>query len=506
MAVRPLVTGMETSEFRREFEVETAKLLRERLLWFIGVWGGLGVLINIPVIAALVVEATGGSNWLTANVLAKWTATDRVLYVALSVLWIAGYGLALSMTLRERLQQKGTLLLSIGLVVLDGLAAVIARSAGIENAPVMVTFALSHVIASLLFPWSPWQAAQPAIVVLAANAVSRLVFEPGGLTGDLWAIGFSPFAAVPGTLVCYVRHTRRVERFGYRFVQSKYGKLKDELATARQIHESVFPMPRTGETVGFTYRFEPMRQIGGDYLFASACPTPDGEDEQLSVVVLDVTGHGIPAALTVNRLHGEIELLYADDPHVAPEAVLRRLNRYVHLTLAKHSIFVTALVARACPQTGELVYANAGHPPAFLLGSDGTIDEIGPTAMMLGAVPDEAYECGSVVRLFGPRDGLVAYTDGASEARNEHGRMLRTAGVRDIVAEAAVLEPGERAARIQEAVVRHRAGRQPDDDTLIVEIFRPAKARSAVRQPPQTAEAEADEKAGSGVEMASLSG
>src|SRR5690606_28540475 len=98
-----------------------------------------------------------------------------------------------------------------------------------------------------------------------------------------------------------------------RALATRYGEFRRELTDARRIHESLFPKPKCEGDVHFLYLYEPMRQIGGDYLFVSCAPTDDGRREMLSFVVIDVTGHGIPAALTVNRLHGELSRLFAED-------------------------------------------------------------------------------------------------------------------------------------------------------------------------------------------------
>ena len=101
-----------------------------------------------------------------------------------------------------------------------------------------------------------------------------------------------------------------------------------------------------------------MRQIGGDYLFARF--EPDARrPRRFHLLIIDVPGHGIAAALTVNRLYGEIERLFAENPETGPGEVLAALNRYVHLTLSRHSIYATACV-RIDTERDLLEYAWAG--------------------------------------------------------------------------------------------------------------------------------------------------
>jgi serine phosphatase RsbU (regulator of sigma subunit) len=214
-----------------------------------------------------------------------------------------------------------------------------------------------------------------------------------------------------------------------------------------------------------------MRHIGGDYLYVFRHQREDASCV-LSVVVLDVTGHGVPAALTVNRLHGEVELLFAEDPEASPGQVLRALNRYIHLTLAKHSIYATALCMRFDPAGDRMDAASGGHPPAFLVGTDGTIEDISPTTFVLGACRDEDFDPGETGFRFHEGDRVLAYTDGAIEARKADGIMLRIDGLRAMIASGRP-EPGDWPGQLLGAVTGYRGGAPTEDDTLFVEVFRP---------------------------------
>ncbi|MEM1185806.1 MAG: PP2C family protein-serine/threonine phosphatase [Planctomycetota bacterium] len=451
--------GLETTEFRRAFAVETGRLLRHRLLWFVAVWGGLSTLIAV-------IRVPGVKPF------AEWSFGESALYATSLVAMVGGYVTALVLVLRKKLDHTGVVWVSMALVVLDGLNEVVVRASELAQPSGLIMFSITHFLASALFPWSPMQAIRPAAVVLLASAASWLTFEGGPEVRDIWAIAMSPLLVVPGVGLCALRHGRRMERFKFSFVDQRYGKLRQELQYARAIHEALFPQPKTKGSVRLAYRYEPMRQIGGDYLHATVSPTDDGRDEKLSLVLMDVTGHGIPAALSVNRLHGEMELCFADDPDIGPGDVLRRLNRYVHLTLAKHSIFVTALCLRVDPVKGTIEHASAGHPPAFLRASDGTLQELESTAIVLGAIADSEFDAAPQTNTFGPGDSVVAYTDGATEARNDKGEMIRIDGLRQIMADPSPIEPGTWPERVLDIVFRHRSGLPPEDDTLVVEMYR----------------------------------
>jgi serine phosphatase RsbU (regulator of sigma subunit) len=474
------MAGLETTEFRRAFAVETDKLLRKRLLWFVCIWGGLTALMNLPIWIAGIIRAFGGDGFLMVS-LDEWGLREYTIYSSTQAALIGAYISALFTVQRGRADDRAILWITQALVVLDGLNHVAIRAGDIGLMSGLVFFGVTHFVASTLFPWSAGQAVRPAVIVLVVSAISTLTIEGGTLAAHVIGIAFSPFVVAPGILFCWGRHSRRMERFRHSFVDQRYGVLRQELAYARAIHEALFPQPKTNGSVRLAYRYEPMRQIGGDYLHATVCPTDDGRDEKMSLVLMDVTGHGIPAALSVNRLHGEMELCFADDPDVAPGEVLRRLNRYVHLTLAKHSIFVTALCLRVDPLNGTVEHASAGHPPAFLRGCDGTLRELESTAIVLGAIPDREFDPAPETTDFRPGDSVIAYTDGATEARAESGEMLRVAGLRRLLADPTPIEPGTWPERLLDVVWRHRGGLPPEDDTLIVEVYRPIEPVRADR-------------------------
>src|SRR5690606_8745780 len=117
---------------------------------------------------------------------------------------------------------------------------------------------LLHILAAALLPWTPRQAIKPLAAVLVINLVVLLA-STDAVAAVVWTI-ISLFIAAPGVLVAWVKHTRRMETFKLRFLQSRYGQMRRELVDARRIHESLFPPPRRGGRVQFDYRYEPMRQ------------------------------------------------------------------------------------------------------------------------------------------------------------------------------------------------------------------------------------------------------
>ncbi len=348
----------------------------------------------------------------------------------------------------------------------------IARAVVLNNSLAAIFFL--HFFACLFLPWSPRESIRPIVPLLVLNAIVALFYIRLVPLGGTISILASPLVAVPGALICWWRQSRFKDRFHFRMLKGRYGEMKQELGYARKIHESLFPAPLRQGAVQFEYRYEPMRQIGGDYLYARSVLLPGRKLPALNLVIIDVTGHGIGAALTVNRLHGEIDRQFGEDPEAGPGRVLKGLNDYLHHSLASHSVYATALCLRVDPNDGRLAWASAGHPPAFLRGIDGTLDRLESTTLVLGACRGADFEANEQTVRFVSGDVLIAYTDGAIECRNAAGRLLGVTGLQRIVAGARPDQDGGWASAVIRAVDDYRHG-PAKDDTLLVEVFRPVK-------------------------------
>ena len=458
--------SIETTEFRRTFRQETDDLLRTRLIWFISIWGGIG-LIFTAITVVLLAQGYDLSKLFQDG-------GQKAFFFLATLIWFLAYAGSLGMVLAKRVHSQTIIYIAMGLVMLDGVQGIGTRVMDMEQGPALMGFIIAHFIACCLFPWTIKQAITPVVVILLGSAFSHVAFEGTGIGKSTIFTVLYTVLTIPAVVITGFRHSQRVQRATNKFLNQRYGMLRQELAYARQVHEALFPAPHTSGDIRYAYQYEPMRQIGGDYLYTR---TSNG-DKCLSIVIVDVTGHGIPAALTVNRLHGEIDIAFAEDPDISPGEMLERLNRYVHLTLAKHSIYATAVCMRVDCERGKVEYASGGHPPAFIRGVDGTLQDLDPTTFVLGACSEKDFEAGQVEYDFDPGDSLIAYTDGAIEARSMEGKMLQIDGLRRLLSAPAMpgvsnAGQGQWADRILTEVAAFRGGLPPEDDTLAIEIYRP---------------------------------
>lgn len=460
------------------------------MIWFISIWGGIN-LIGLVVTSTMLIRGFDLSNMLTDN----W---QRAFLILTSLAWFGTYLGALLVTIGRKVSTSSIVHISMGLIILDGVQGIGLRVMDMAQGAELVSFVIAHFIACCLFPWTVRQALIPIFVIAAASIFGHTVIESHWSISSLLLTLVLMIFAIPGVVIVAIKHSQRLQRSTHRFLSKRYGMLRQELAYARQVHEALYPAPRTTGKLRYNYQYEPMRQIGGDYLYTKITEAVDGKGERLSVVIIDVTGHGIPAALTVNRLHGEIDICFAENPDISPGELLEKLNKYVHLTLAKHSIYATAVCLRVDYDREIVEYASGGHPPAFIRGIDGSLRDIDPTTFVLGAVSDGDFEAGQVEVEFMPGDSLIVYTDGAIEARNISGKMLHIDGLRKLLATPVMpgIEnggQGQWAERILNEVAAYRSGLPPEDDTLIIEIFRPISMgdRNAFDIDPQKAQSDA---------------
>jgi hypothetical protein len=185
--------------------------------------------------------------------------------------------------------------------------------------------------------------------------------------------------------------------------------LESELAAAQQVQQLLLPED-TGDVPGFAIEsvYQPAQQVGGD--FFQIVPTSDGG---LLLVVGDVAGKGLPAAMLVSLLVGAIRTA-AEETH-APEILLHKLNE--RLVGRSGGGFSTAIAAHIAGD-GTVTIANAGHLSPYLDGHEVVL----PGALPLGVVSGSAYETTQFLLNAGSR--LTFYSDGVVEAQNEDGELF----------------------------------------------------------------------------------
>lgn len=188
---------------------------------------------------------------------------------------------------------------------------------------------------------------------------------------------------------------------------------EDEIA--RQVHAGLLPHHRPdfpGLDIAATCRAA--ETVGGDYY-----GYPTLADGGPAVVMADISGHGVGAALYMAAAKGAIQA--EASRLVSPSDLLRRLNEALSADFSRSDVFATAFIARFDRDRAALDYSNGGHHPPMVIRRDGRIERLERGGLALGVMPSVLYQEES--RAFSSGDVLVLYTDGLIEARDARGEF-----------------------------------------------------------------------------------
>ena len=236
--------------------------------------------------------------------------------------------------------------------------------------------------------------------------------------------------------------------------------MKRDLEIAREIQNWLMPSapPRVpGVDIAFATR--PANTVAGDYYDAFF------RGDRLLLVVADVAGKSVPAALLMATLQASLRTLAAIPGSLLELA--QRLNRYTCAQNPGGHRFTTAFLAELDPATGSLAYVNAGHNWPVLRHVSGVIERLETGGLPLGIRAEVPYECGNT-RL-GGGDLLLIFTDGLAEAEDAHAQEYGEPRVLEMVRGLAEGSAAEALKRIMGSVDAFvGATRQHDDMTCLV--------------------------------------
>jgi phosphoserine phosphatase RsbU/P len=238
-------------------------------------------------------------------------------------------------------------------------------------------------------------------------------------------------------------------------------RLAREMQLAHDLQMRLLPAPSAlAPVASVAARVVPAESVGGDFynLFRLG-------DSRAGVMVGDVSGHGYPAAL-IMALTMSASAIHAQrtaDPGETMQALLESLSDELETT----EMFMSLLYAVVDRASGELQYANAGHPHAFVVRASGDVERLPATDPPLGMVPTAP----STQRTeFDPRgDVLLLFTDGVSDARDLYDERLGEGPVLEAVVRHRAESSARILDRIFEVVDRHALdARRRDDLTAVV--------------------------------------
>ena len=242
--------------------------------------------------------------------------------------------------------------------------------------------------------------------------------------------------------------------------------LKEDLVSAKEIQQSILPkvskaFPELKDVMDLAASMEAAKDVGGDFYDFFRI-----DEDRIALVIADVCGKGIPAALfmAVSRT-----IIHSKGVQGAGAAeCMTESNRLLANSSTNH-MFVTVFYAIFNTKTGLVTYCNAGHNPPYVMRADGSVEQLPMDGhYMVGAFEDEEYTDRTLQLEHG--DTLVMYTDGVTEAMDPACNVFGTNRLNNILRSQ---EPGVSSLEIVEAVKAGIAefvgdAEQSDDITMLV--------------------------------------
>jgi sigma-B regulation protein RsbU (phosphoserine phosphatase) len=244
-------------------------------------------------------------------------------------------------------------------------------------------------------------------------------------------------------------------------LQARQMEIEEDLRLAARVQRSLAPKSLAWNSMSVDAFYHPVHSVGGDFALVNS---PD--QDQLSLLVCDVSGHGIGSALVANRIYSETTAhLRSGMPFLE---MFGELNRFLIEDIAGSGMFVTLAAARIDARRRSMVFAGAGHPPAMLARHGQTPMLLESRSMILGALPDAVDATTNLEVQLQPDDRIVLYTDGITEVFNSRGEMLGIEGVKEIVRQTSSLPAHEMKQGILDGVAAWREGPPTDDVSLML--------------------------------------
>ncbi len=244
--------------------------------------------------------------------------------------------------------------------------------------------------------------------------------------------------------------------------------IEQELRMARRIQQALLPkdMPRLAGW-NILHHYQPAREVGGD--FYDYLELPSG---RLGLVVGDATGHGMPAALVMATARSMLRALAQTSE--SPGDVLRKANDPLVMDIPPN-MFVTCFYAILDPESGRLVYANAGHDLPYVRRGSDEAEELRARGMPLGLMPGMSYEQKETVLDSG--DSALFYSDGLVEAHDSQREMFGFPRLQALVAEHNDEEKSLVDSLLEELYSFVGEGWEQEDDISLLALRRAATSR-----------------------------
>ena len=250
------------------------------------------------------------------------------------------------------------------------------------------------------------------------------------------------------------------ERREIEIKESAARRAEHEMGIAKEVQAKLFPQRQPQlRTLDYTGACIQARAVGGDYY-----DYLDLGPGRLGLVVADVAGKGIAAALLMANLQANLRSHYGM-AHDSPESLLKSVNKLFHQNIPLES-FATMVFATYEDDTRRLRFANCGHMAPFLLRRDRTLESLQANTTVLGMFAD--WNCTAEEVQLEPGDTLLMYSDGVPDSLSDDGEEFGERRIGDLLRANAHKDAQALLRTLIESVQAFSGREQEDDITMVV--------------------------------------
>lgn len=247
----------------------------------------------------------------------------------------------------------------------------------------------------------------------------------------------------------------------YEKLRVEYERNKEEISLAKKMQQAILPdqLPNT-DSITITGKYYPMDDLGGDFYDVYQI-----DNDKVAVLILDVSGHGVPAALitTMAKIAFQSNLLQ----HSSTKEILKAVNNEIAKALGSLTEFLTAFLCIIDMSDKKMIYTNAGHPSGFVLRNNEEPIVLSENSPFVGVMEDLEYYEAEFDLL--SNDKIVLYTDGIIEAQNAKSELLGEQHFVEILKEN-MNNKEDFFYNVFKKVESYREGNPPNDDMAIITI------------------------------------
>ncbi|MFH1846986.1 MAG: PP2C family protein-serine/threonine phosphatase [Candidatus Omnitrophota bacterium] len=330
-------------------------------------------------------------------------------------------------------------------------------------------FVFTMFLVSVTIPWTPTEVIFIGFMHVLAYTVNFifLKYSPR-ISGDI----FSLIQYFDGLIflsmsffLCVVIRRKETNRDIDNFVllkeiEGKSTQMRKELEWATKIHKTIIPDSISNDRVDMAVSYLPVYYMGGDYVKFEFL-----KDDRVIFIITDVTGHGVSAALLVNRIHAEFEQLTKEGKD--PGILLKELNEFIKEDFEGSDMYLSAFCGLIDFKKMSMLYSNYGHPIQYLYSrKDSQLHRLVPQASLLG-LPIEDNNVYQDDIDISAGDKVLLFTDGIIETVNKEGEEYGTEKLENFLKHNHQLPSDEFNNQLLDDVKTFKHGKFKDDICLL---------------------------------------